>query len=62
MTWIKRNLYFVIGSVVAVVLMALAVFYSLQKTAANAKAYEERKKDPKGKRSKGRRRGSPKNH
>ena len=35
MSWIKRNLYFVIGTLVAVVLTGLAVFYLFQNLAAN---------------------------
>jgi hypothetical protein len=41
MSWIKRNLVFVIGSLVAFVLMALAVLFLLQKLGSNNKAFEE---------------------
>lgn len=36
MTWIKRNLYFLLGSLVTVGLLAVAVFYLVQKYSAKA--------------------------
>ena len=41
MSWIKRNLFFLIGSLVAVGLMAGAGFYLFQKTQYNNKAKED---------------------
>ncbi len=41
MSWIKRNLYFVIGTLVAVVLTGLAVFYLFQNLAANTKGFQD---------------------
>ena len=41
MSWIKRNLFFVIGSLVAVGLMGMAGFYLFQKTQLDVKARED---------------------
>jgi hypothetical protein len=41
MSWIKRNLFFVVGSLVAVGLMAMAGFYLFQKTQLDSKAKED---------------------
>jgi hypothetical protein len=41
MSWIKRNLYFVIGSVIALVLMGMAGWYSYSKWALNSRVMEQ---------------------
>lgn len=41
MSWIKRNLYFLIGSVIALVLLGLAGFYCYSKWNVNNKALED---------------------
>ena len=41
MSWIKRNLYFIIGAAVSVGLLAVAVVYYFQKEGANSKVKEE---------------------
>src|SRR5437899_3020337 len=41
MSWIKRNLFFVIGSVVALALLGLAGFYNFTRWQANNSALEE---------------------
>ena len=41
MSWIKRNLYFLLGSLVAVVLLGLAVWYGMGKSLADGRAMAE---------------------
>lgn len=45
MDWIKRNLYFCIGSLVALVLMGMAVFYLYSKWQENAQTLEKLNED-----------------
>lgn len=41
MQWIKKNLFFALGGLVALILMVLAIFYVLQSTKASAEVQEE---------------------
>ena len=45
MSWIKRNLYFLIGSAVALVLMGVAGWYLYTKWGLNEKTLEDLSKD-----------------
>src|SRR5262245_49133452 len=41
MSWVKRNLYFLIGSVISLALLGAAGFYCFSKYSTNSKALEE---------------------